>query len=226
MAVLICILLICTHVDFFASCCKAHLVLYAILSRYLLVDSSMITDSKNATTSVCVGETLTFNCSVHGQGTTVWKGSALECTSSNNEIVLLHSRYNTTNGVKVICSDGNLVLHAESLSVENGYYTSQINVQVNSELTRTTLTIDCFHDDGAKEELVESYSVAIKSSDGSSTCTGNASLGDVQSDMTDLGITIICVQVFFFYVRIMVFLCDIDLLSYVLKVTHYYLVSE
>ena len=42
----------------------------------------------------CPGYT-TFECTIQSGlgGATVWKGSALDCIKSNNEIVLLHSRF-------------------------------------------------------------------------------------------------------------------------------------
>ena len=39
----------------------------------------------------CVGDTLTFECTVTiGKGT-IWRGSAFNCDSSSNEIILLNS---------------------------------------------------------------------------------------------------------------------------------------
>ena len=123
----------------------------------------------------------------------MWEGSAFDCTSSKNVITLLHNRYNTVNGESGTCSDGDLVLYGESLSIGNDYYTSRINATVNSKLTGSTITINCFHDNGTKQELVKSYFVTIKSSDTLSICTdspGNASLSDVQSEMASPGIII------------------------------------
>lgn len=183
------VLLLSAYITCYASSCKAYLLWYAMLCHCLSVDSSIILHSKS---TVCLGNTLTFECRVKGGVSTVWKGSAFNCASSAYSIILLHSRYNDTNGT---CSDGNIVAYAESLSIENDYYTSRINITVNSALAGSTLTITCIHDNGTKEELVESYSVAIENSNGSSICghsNENVSLGaGQQSDMT--GIT--CMQV-------------------------------
>ena len=47
---------------------------------------------------ICPGETLTYKCTVLGErgGTTVWQGSAFNCTS--RQISLFHSDYETTEG--------------------------------------------------------------------------------------------------------------------------------
>jgi hypothetical protein len=86
----------------------------------------------------CPGEVLTYECIATGGsniGATIWTGTAFNCTSSENEITLLHVYINHT----YTCNDGTIV--ARMLSVEGNNYTSQLNVTV---LPKTAgKTIEC-----------------------------------------------------------------------------------
>ena len=59
-------------------------------------------------------------------GATVWTGIALNCPS--DEIVLLHQRFTEPEGTTRSCNNGATV--AQSLSVKNNHYTSQLNVTI------------------------------------------------------------------------------------------------
>ena len=95
---------------------------------------------------VCPGDTLTYECTVMGEVATIWTGSALHCTSTNNEIVLLHSRFG--NGQLNSCRYGAIV--ASSLSVEDNNYTSQLNVTVTPDIAGKT--IECASDNGTRRK--------------------------------------------------------------------------
>ena len=93
----------------------------------------------------CPGYTLTYECTVMGGpgGATVWHGTSFNCTMSDHEIVLLHSRFESNTGTLRMCSNGAIV--GRSLRVENnGRYTSQLNVTVSSDMTGES--IECAHD--------------------------------------------------------------------------------
>ena len=70
-------------------------------------------------TMICLGNTLTYQCTVMGGpgGATVWRGTALSCTMSDHEIVLLHSRFESDTGTFRTCSNGAIV--GRSLRVED-----------------------------------------------------------------------------------------------------------
>ena len=89
----------------------------------------------------CPGDILTYECNVTGTlgGATVWRGAAYDC--SLYEITLLHSRF--ADGTFGVCNDGDIV--ARSLSVEGNNYTSQLNINVTSNIAGKT--IDCVDDD-------------------------------------------------------------------------------
>ena len=44
----------------------------------------------------CPGDTLTYECTVVGAGSTIWTGSAFNCSNSNYMILLLHNRFSST----------------------------------------------------------------------------------------------------------------------------------
>ena len=83
------------------------------------------------------GDTLTFNCTVLGsaEGGTVWMGTAVDCPT--NELTLLHSSYKSRRGAFASCNNGAIV--AQSLGVEDSYYTSQLNVTVTSNMIGKTI---------------------------------------------------------------------------------------
>ena len=191
MAAVIFLLLFSVHVAYYyVSCAKRRcLVQYALLSHIVLLS----VDCKKTNTSVCLGDTRTFLCRVNGRMTTVWKGSAFDCMSTNNQIILLRSSYNNMSSSNSrTCSDGDVAVLAEITSISNNYYTSQINVTVKSTFTGSVLTITCFQDNGKIEEQVESYLITIENSAGStSICKdsiGNVSLSDQQFDKTGMQI--------------------------------------
>ena len=84
------------------------------------------------------GDTLTFNCTVLSSagGATVWMGTAFDCP--NNEITLLHSLYKSGQGAIGVCNNGAIV--AQSLGVEDSYYTSQLNITVTSNMIGKNIT--------------------------------------------------------------------------------------
>ena len=92
---------------------------------------------------------------------TVWKGSAFECLHSKYEIVLLHSRYNSSNGnySSAPCNDGSVRIVGQIVGVsENTYYTSQ--VIISDSASKSGLigkTVECVRDNGSATEVVMSY---------------------------------------------------------------------
>ena len=68
-------------------------------------------------------------------GATAWSGSAFDCP--NNEITLLHSLFKSGHGAIGVCNNGAIV--AQSLGVENSYYTSQLTVTLTSGVIGKTI---------------------------------------------------------------------------------------
>jgi riboflavin synthase alpha subunit len=74
----------------------------------------------------------------------IWTGSAFDCSSTTNEIVLLYTRYNTE--TYVLCNNGFIV--ARGLSVEGNNYTSQLNVTITPDTAGETII--CASDNGTR----------------------------------------------------------------------------
>ena len=88
----------------------------------------------------CPGDTLTYECTAVGAGSTIWTGSAFNCSNSNYMILLLHSHFSSTKGDYGSCTNGAIV--GRSLSAEGNYFTSQLNVTVTSDTAGKTIDDD------------------------------------------------------------------------------------
>ena len=92
----------------------------------------------------CPGYTSAYECTVLSGfgGATVWKGSAFDCTTSDNEIVLLHSRFQQDARTHKTCNNGSIT--GEAIKVEENYYTSQLHVTVSLDMIGKS--IECAND--------------------------------------------------------------------------------
>ena len=108
---------------------------------------------------LCPGESLTYECTVMGEpdgpGSTVWMGSAFDCTS--REISLFHNKYEAMEGISGTC--GGIMGRSESVvNVTNDdnsttyYYISQLTVPIDSSITGQT--IECLYYDSDRSSLV------------------------------------------------------------------------
>ena len=107
-------------------------------------------------TCTCEGYNQIYECTITGGAATVWKGSAFDCPERGNEITLFHNN-NSTVGV---CNDGEIT--ARIIRVENDIYTTQLTVNVSSELDGQNIT--CANDTGT--ELSEVGSLVVNTADG------------------------------------------------------------
>ena len=91
--------------------------------------------------SSCVpeGDTVVYQCTVTDitmEGlTTVWRGTAFNCSNNGNVILLAHSLYGMS--ITQSCSNGALV--GEGIGNDGNDYTSQLSVTANSDLNGTTI---------------------------------------------------------------------------------------
>ena len=108
---------------------------------------------------VCPRDTVTYECIVVGRPreVTVWRGSAFNCLSSNNEIVLLHQPIISNEVYYYTCNNG--AIAAWIISVDGNTYTSQLNVTVTPEIAGKT--IECLHDDGSFVYTLFSLTISI-----------------------------------------------------------------
>ena len=91
----------------------------------------------------CPGYNSLYECTVTGGIATVWKGTAVNCQSADNEIILLHNT-NFTSLRAETCNSG--AITGQAIRVENGTYTSQLTVTVSAEMNGSTIV--CAHDTG------------------------------------------------------------------------------
>ena len=94
----------------------------------------------------CPGYTITFECTVLSGfgGATVWKGSAFDCARSDDEILLLHSRFESNEHTRRMCNNGTII--GETIQMVENYYTSWLHITVSPDMIGGV--VDCAHDDG------------------------------------------------------------------------------
>ena len=106
---------------------------------------------------ICPGQVVSLECTIVGGGTTVWEGSAFDCSSNDNEIQLRHSQFQNKNLVGQ-CNDGNILARPFSV-VQNNCFTSQLNITVTMRMDGETVV--CVHDDGGNMTTVGTWTVSI-----------------------------------------------------------------
>ena len=97
---------------------------------------------------VCPGHELRLECMVVGGGHTIWKGSAFDCQSSTNRIVLRHSQFES--GASKSCNNGSItgrIINTTSDS-DGMIYISQLIIQLNMNGNVEGGTVECAHEDG------------------------------------------------------------------------------
>ena len=91
--------------------------------------------------SGCVpeGDTVVYQCTITditgGGLSTIWRGTAFNCSDTGNEILLAHRRFGTS--FTESCSNNALV--GEGIASNGNEYTSQLSVMANSDLNGTTI---------------------------------------------------------------------------------------
>lgn len=110
------------------------------------------------TENKCICETLTLECNVIGSGSTVLslQGSSTICDDPS-EIILLHSRYNISNGARgrTVCNNGAIVLVGRSLRVEDNCFTSQLQIKFNADFAENL--VNCIYDNGTVANVVGNF---------------------------------------------------------------------
>ena len=101
----------------------------------------------------CVGDTLTFECTVMSGLQTIWRGSAFNCSSSNNEIVLL---FNGSAGDETCNGE---MITGRVIKREGNNYTSQLSVILSSDLIGKG--IECASSNGLHITAISNTSLDI-----------------------------------------------------------------
>jgi hypothetical protein len=95
-----------------------------------------------------VGSVLTYECSVVGEGSTVWTGGGFDCPSTNDSIILRHTtEYNTTSRT---CNSGSITGRGDL--VDRDLFTSLLIIYYTPDLEGTNVT--CIYDNGSIEVVI------------------------------------------------------------------------
>ena len=107
----------------------------------------------------CPGEVLSFICTVVGGTTTIWKGTAFDCPSAGNQIILRHSLFNNSQNTEtLLCTDRLLV--GQPLNVTGDCYVSELNATVTDKVHNKT--VQCFlNSDVAVPELIGTVTIIV-----------------------------------------------------------------
>ena len=135
---------------------KLLMVINMSIVFYVLISVCHLSSASVSSTSqavLCPGDVLTTECTIMGEGWTVWRGAAFQCYY--HEIVLLHSRF----GEYTIGSCNNGTIVAQGLGVVNDSYISQLNVTVSLELNNTI--VECWHDNGTISKFIRSVQITV-----------------------------------------------------------------
>ena len=90
------------------------------------------------TSCTCPGYTVTYECTVMGGIGTVWRGSAINCENSANEVFLLHNRFGLSDrDYTKTCNNG--TISGRGVRVTGGFYTSQLSVKISLDLLGKTV---------------------------------------------------------------------------------------
>ena len=96
------------------------------------------------TECICPGQNVIYQCTVTGEGFTVWGGTAFQCTGDS--ITLRNSDFGSVSSPAVgECNDGQII--GRGVSQENNSYTSQLNITLSEGLVGETVT--CGVDSGS-----------------------------------------------------------------------------
>ena len=87
----------------------------------------------------------------------MFQGNIFNCNNSDDQIALLHSRFNTINGASGTCNNNKI--HGYSLPVDtsSNCYISQLNITVSQDMIGKT--IQCVYDDGTTTKEVGNFSI-------------------------------------------------------------------
>ena len=104
----------------------------------------------------CLGHQLLYECTTIGTGTTVWKGSAFQCSGNGNSVLLSHRSFSS--GTMDTCNHGAIV--GQSVRVVNNCYISRLNVTIDASMNGQT--IKCFYHNGSREIEIGSETITIR----------------------------------------------------------------
>ena len=95
----------------------------------------------------CLGFTQTYECTIVAEGgATIWKGSAINCTEIDGEIILSHSSAQTRG-----CFDSSITAYGDR--IEDNHYVSRLNI-MNLSSNMINKSVQCIYSNGISTDTV------------------------------------------------------------------------
>ena len=110
--------------------------------------TSILTDAVLTSGCICTGDIVTYECTAMETEAIIWTGSAFNCQSSGNEIVLLPRSYRI---YAVTCNNGATFIAGQNLALQGNHHTSQLNVTTTPDIAGKT--VECHRDNGTTTTL-------------------------------------------------------------------------
>ena len=108
---------------------------------------------------VCPGHELRLECTVVEGIATVWTGSAFDCTTSANVIILLHSQF--AGGTLRGCNGRIIGRSINTTSDSDGIkFISQLIIQLDESGTLEGRTVECHYDDGIHDIVIGTHVIS------------------------------------------------------------------
>ena len=108
---------------------------------------------------VCPGHELRLECTVVGGAATNWRGSAFDCPSSTNRIVLRHSQFES--GTSGECNNGRII--GRSINKTSGSdgikYISQLDIQLDVNDTLEGRTVECVRHSDTRRAIIGTHTI-------------------------------------------------------------------
>lgn len=106
----------------------------------------------------CPGFNLVLECSTEPGGPlTVFQGNLINCSNTNNEITLLHSRFNALTEIHGICNNGTILGYSLPVNTSSSCYISQLLITVTPDMIGKT--IQCVYDNGVTTKEIGNFSI-------------------------------------------------------------------
>ena len=126
----------------------------------------------NMSMEACLGFNLLLECIIEGPMSTVFHGNLMNCSNSNNEIALLHSRFNQGG----TCNNGKVLGQGLPINDSENCHTSLLCIMVTPDMIGKT--VGCTRDNGTTTVEIGNYLVSPNSFNTTATtitpATGNS----------------------------------------------------
>ena len=109
---------------------------------------------------VCPGHELRLECTVVGPGFTIWRGSAIDCTPSYyNRIILRHTQFES--GTSGGCNNGRIIGRSINTTSDSDaiQYISQLIIQLDESGSLNGRTVECAHNYNVQTTIIGRHTI-------------------------------------------------------------------